>query len=284
MILTLVGIVIGCSDIVTKSKSDPINTKTYELTIHEYIVMEYEKRLNTNHWDAVLQQNRYAFTTRDGNIDFDAYVAFIIENIDKFSDPGLYADVMREALVKFGVDIVEAENLIEIGGFNESTIERYYDVNNEFGGVNFMRQTESERLNEVYTLYVNEVQSSLSTAEQSNMETILSMVINGNSVDNIVDFIDSTANNSAFSDSYKNTLHFAINTILFYDSDDIESLYAPGDGVVDVIGQVIICNYVNGQGGICAGTGHILCGTGGSVTSSAYRAVYKWISNLFSKN
>lgn len=195
--------------------------KSYDLTMHEYIVYEYLTRYNFKHFPSILKKNEHNFVQGNKFLVGPA-TTFIVENLDLFTDAKLAKQIYNEALLKF--PSVKVGEIVE--PFSEEFKRIFLDYKHQFGGVNLMNFSKSKSFEELFTFSTSpEITQHYSTEENEHYKEFLLMIKNENSLSSMIKYFTNTRDTSKFSRKYLAIIDFAINTLKFYE-EERESILA----------------------------------------------------------
>jgi len=284
VLIIVVAMIVGCDNLTTRGNLNSENQPkiTYTLTAHEWVILQYEKRFDMKRIENLIAEKEQFTSVRNEEICVDELTQFLIDNLDVWGDEDLFDKIIEEAKIKFSI----SDDIEILNPFSNAGRRVFFDNNEQYDGVNILRLNIDENQNvthdretslgELQKLYEKEGRQNHNQYERENFETMFSMVINRSSSDDILDFIRISKTDPRFSGDYINSLLFAENTLLFYESGDIVTSSAPDDKLADLIGQIITCAVTK-----CAQSGHKNCAAGGAVTTAVYRAI-KWLISIFS--
>jgi hypothetical protein len=282
LILVVLGVVIGCSNQITRDSSySDVNIpnigydgKRYELTAHEYIVGEYARRYSTDHYAKVMKENSHLFFNekRNGNDEY-LFTKFVVDNIDIFTDSDLYDEIIAEARVIFSID----DDSYIPNAFTEDEIREYMDYDHVFGGINIL-QFSSEILGNEWRNYVEETfYNELSSTEKNHYDIMFNMFFFSNSTrQEIIEYIENTKDNNDYSDSYKSFLELSLNILYFYE-DEFPHMptQISAEDINAAKGSSILCGCYN----IGSGTYDVTCNKNhGAIGAKASAAGIWWVN------
>ncbi|MCK9331387.1 MAG: hypothetical protein M0Q94_16065 [Candidatus Cloacimonetes bacterium] len=233
-ILTILLLIVSCSNVLEEknfTNTESNKSNSYNLTIHEYILLEYNKRYSTDHFIQILEENSSYFI-RNNKVDYCLVSDFIVNNIHLFSDSLLYSEIVIEACDIFGIpDLVDKIP----NAFSKESMNLFLDYNNSFGGINLMQETDEDMQNELFEYYSDNVMPFLTEEEKINEMEFFELMKNDEDIENVIAFFEHSLDNSNFTDSYLNTLKFGYNTYKFYNSGDISTIKDIYEGATDYL-------------------------------------------------
>jgi len=222
----------------------------FEMTIHEWVLLEYTKRYNYDHWIDVFLKNIDLLKV-DGEINENLVRAFVFDNIHLFGCYNLYTQIAIEAIDNFSLNL----NLSDFPNpFSAETKRKLFDINNSYGGVNLFRFNLKESVDDLLTTYSPIFSTVFSTAEHSNFNAMINMVNTNRSLSEIESFLICSEIDPRFSRGYRDIHYFALNTFRFYQNgaildymnvgnpDDTDLILAalPAIAVIDIVYSVVM--------------------------------------------
>ena len=301
--------VISCSNSITKNESTQENSKSYQLTIHEEIILEYQKRYNKDHYEQIFRDFIQEQNSLRSKVDANEVIKFIVDNLHLFADSTLYAEVEQTILEHHGI----SGEMPFPATFTNDFKKCFLDYEGKYGGINLLQlvivEVESDdtrnvkinqelsleasignSLNEVKILFDTEIRQNLNNFDIEHYESFFKMVVNNASTESIITHLSIVQDNGDFSTFYNNNVDFAMNTFLFYESGD--AIIVGGGGItsryiatVDAIGQAVACALYSGCG-LGPNNPH-KCGPPGARLSAAVKklvdAIVEFFNSLYNK-
>jgi hypothetical protein len=191
---------------------------TYETTFHEYVILQYDIRVDKRRIKDNLKDNESKWLI-NGQVDEYRYTRFIVDNLDLFTDERLFHQVLQEGRIIFNVE--EGEPLYS--PFSQEAKELLMDYDSSYGGLNLFKFDRLELLNDLQNRIISrEMFSRFNAQEKQHFDALFQMFRQSSSIINIVDFLEATMNNDGFYPEYQSLLLTARNVSLFYDSREID--------------------------------------------------------------
>ena len=236
--VTIVGIVIGCSQLITSNEKTDSVESSYKRTIHETIMLHYfnnhdvvqlKEKMALLNYEAV--QLHALSSTRGDNTPFeDILTEIIITNLRSLIDEGLIeeaimlasSEVIHENLLDF--EHADIETFILYAKEQFDNLEKnFFDYKNEFGGYNYLKFTREGLFEEGLRFYANEVEPLLSFEENKLLKSLINKIHLETPVDELIEFVNHSMNNTDFTEKYQEMIDFTLNLLMFYNSDDINT-------------------------------------------------------------
>ena len=238
--LMVAGLVIGCSDFVTKSKSTQ-QDNTFEITIHEYLLKEFWKRYDFSKIENAISENHHLLVNRSGSIDEYLTIKFFADNIESFRDDLLFADIAKKASKLYSVHVdVDMINL-----FSQEGAREFIDYDQQYGGMNLLLSDKNAVKQQWLNRYEKNIKNRLSINEQAHYEDFLNFMYSGVSIGDAIAYLESTKIRGSFSEIYSEFLDFAYNNYSFYEEEkDINATAAPAtDDANAMLDALFSCSY-----------------------------------------
>ena len=142
VVLLLVLGIVACTNRPTESNklgSDQ-SFANFEMTAHEWVLLEYMARYCSGHYEQVLRSNLLRFTNSRGQFDRSKATSFVVANMHLFADADLLNEIIGEARSMFGI----SDNLLLPNPFTAAGRGRFFGHGNWHSGVNLFRSSTAE--------------------------------------------------------------------------------------------------------------------------------------------
>jgi len=242
ILLLGVGVAVGCSntntgpDVDVYGKPTRGNGTTYS-SAFEYIVLEYKARYDNSHYENVLSNNSHLFI-KNGEIAYDLAIEFVIKNIQMFSNATLYATIVEEAKIYFGLP---NDALLPIA-FTQKSIQAYFDYEGMHNGINLFDYTVSDMVDD-YTTFFTPI---LKPFEMAILQNYLGMVETNASLSDIEAYLRDSIAIGGISNEFEGFLNVIANNYEFLDTYYPDS--PSGGGGVALLQICPKCNVAIGFG------------------------------------
>jgi len=193
----------------------------YNLTFHEYLLLEYDRRVDHLRINDNVLKNRDKWTI-NGVVDEVLLAQFYVSNIDLFSDTPLFHQVLSEARTIYDTDIGNPL----WSPFDKVVLDEFIDISGQTSGLNFLKFNRQALLLD-YQKYCTNVPNSnytsLNEVEKNHFNSCFDLFLKSITLLDYIVYLERTINNDKFSPFYTAALAFELNVARFYASGDIDT-------------------------------------------------------------
>jgi len=203
-------VIINCCD------ADDPRFKNYKLTIHEFILLEYNRRLDRIRISENLMTNKDEWMYNEIFKEYE-FSEFYVNNIELFTDIDLFHEVLEEAREKYGVE----QGAPLWSPYDPEILEMLGDYDGSHDGINLIRLGRQERLNDLRDWIERNANSewgNYTEYEHVHFQQLWNMIRNDRRFRELIQFVEWTKDDVELSPEYKSILDFAINTFKFYNA------------------------------------------------------------------